>query len=256
MTGRSRARDRSRPSGGEPLGIPQQISGLVSWLDAARGTSGSPVDTWAGRVGPSCTQSTVANRPAAPAAVAALGGQLALAMDSTDRMIASTSIDLSAGWTIGTVLTIDALKNDNGLFRLAPAEASGSGGFCAYVVSAGHIVIANADTSWYKVAAWSIWSPGAFVILLTCAGTEPSLTVDVGTFSGSTITWSSRPLSEITGTFAMPASTGLYLVPGGGWSAEGSFLNGKFADQVVYNRALSAGEITTLKAYWKARFAP
>ena len=256
MTGRSRARDRSRPSGGVPLGIPQQISGLVSWLDAAHGTSGSPVDTWAGRVGPSCTQSTVANRPAAPAAVAALGGQLALAMDATDRMIASTSIDLSAGWTIGTVLTIDALKNENGLFRLAPAEESGSGGFCAYVTSIGHLVIASADTSWYKIAYNSMTSTAAYVVLLTCAGTEPSLTVDVGTISGSTITWSSRALSAITGTFAMPASTGLYLVPGGGWSSAGSFINGKFADQVVYNRALSAGEITTLKAYWKARFAP
>ena len=255
MTGRSRARDRSRPSGGEPLGIPQQISGLVSWLDAAHGTSGSPVDTWAGRVGPSCTQSTVANRPAAPAAVAALGGQLALAMDATDRMIASTSIDLSAGWTIGTVLTIDAIKNENGLFRLAPAEASGSGGFCSYVAS-NHLVIAGSFLNWYKIAYNSIASAGAFVILLTCAGTEPSLTVDVGTISGSTITWSSRALTAIEGTFAMPASTGLYLVPGGGWSSESSFINGKFADQVVYNRALSAGEITTLKAYWKARFAP
>ena len=256
MTGRSRARDRSRPSGGVPLGIPQQISGLVSWLDAAHGTSGSPVDTWAGRVGPSCTQSTVANRPAAPAAVAALGGQVALAMDATDRMIASTSIDLSAGWTIGTVLTIDALKDENGLFRLAPAEESGSGGFCAYVTSAGHLVIASADTSWYKIAYNSIASAGAFVILLTCAGTEPSLTVDVGMISGSTITWSSRLLTAISGAFAMPAASGLYLVPGGGWSSASSFLNGKFADQVVYNRVLSAGEITTLKAYWKARFAP
>jgi hypothetical protein len=177
-------------------------------------------------------------------------------MDATDRMIASTSIDLSAGWTIGTVLTIDALKNENGLFRLAPAETSGAGGFCAYITNAGHLVIASADTSWYKIAYNSMTSTAAYVTLLTCAGTEPSLTVDVGTISGSTITWSSRALTAITGTFAMPASTGLYLVPGGGWSSAASFLNGKFADQVVYNRALSAGEITTLKAYWKARFAP
>jgi len=251
-----RSRARLHKSDGAPLGIPQQISGLVSWLDAARGTSGSPVSAWTGRVGPSCTQGTVANQPAAPAVVAALGGQVALAMDATDRMIASTSIDLSAGWTIGTVLTIDALKNENGLFRLAPAEASGSGGFCAYLTNAGHLVIASADTSWYKIAYNSMTSTAAYVMLLTCAGTEPSLTVDVGTISGSTITWSSRALTAITGTFAMPAASGLYLVPGGGWSSATSFLNGKFADQVVYNRALSAGEITTLKGYWKARFAP
>lgn len=256
MTGRSRGRDRSRPSGGVPLDIPQQISGLVSWLDAARGTSGSPVSAWTGRVGPSCTQGTVANRPAAPAADSALGGQLALTLDATDRMIASTATNISSAYTLVLVQSITTAKNENGIFRLAPAEASGSGGLCLYVTSAGHLVIASADTSWYKISYSSMVATTGYAVIVTCDGTEPGLTLEVGTISGSTITWSSRTLTAITGTFAMPAASGLYLVPGGGWSSSASFLSGKLSQQMVYNRVFSAADTTLMKAYLKARFAP
>lgn len=217
------------------------------------------MSAWAARGGTAtATQGTGANQPAAPAADSSLGGQLALACDGTDRLISSTALDLSSAWTVVSVFSYAARKDEQGIFRLAGTEASGGGGLCAYVTNPGHFVVANADTSWYRVAfnAFVTPSSGGFVVLLTCSGTSASITFERGVISGSTLTWNSPVISAITGTFAMPASSGLYLVPGGSWSSAEGFLNGKLGLVGATGRVITASETTTLKAYLKARFAP
>lgn len=229
------------------------------WFDAATVPTGSPVSAWTARGGTAtATQGTGANQPAAPAADSSLGGQLAIACDGTDRLISSTALDLSSAWTIVSVFSYAARKDEQGLFRLATTEASGGGGLCAYVTSLGHFAIASADTSWYRIAfnAFATPSSGGFVALLTCSGTSGSITFERGVISGSALTWNSPTISAITGTFAMPASSGLYLVPGGSWSSGTGFLSGKLGLVGATGRVITAGETTQLKAYLKARFAP
>lgn len=254
MTGRSRARDRSRPSGGALAWTPWSALG-GQWFDATDGTSGSPVSAWTARGATAvATQGTVANQPAAPVTNASLGDELASAFDGADRLVSSTALDLSAAWTICAVLSTAALKNEHGVFRLAASESTGGGGVCCYAVLDGRLVIASADTSWYRICTPGIVT-GGVVVLAKCAGTSESISVEVGAISGGTIAWTAQTLGALSGTFAMPAASGQYLVLGGGWSLWTSFLSGNLGLIGAAGRDIDAAETASLKGYLAGRFA-
>lgn len=225
------------------------------WWDAAEGMLGSPVSAWTARLSTAtATQGTVANQPAAPVANASIGDELASAFDGADRLVSSTALNLSAAWTICAVFSIAAPKNEHGIFRLAASESTGGGGLCCYSVFDGRMAIGSADTSWYRVCTPGI-ATGGVVVLAKCAGTSGSISVETGAISGGTIAWTTQTLDVLIGTFTMPAASGQYLVPGGGWSSPTSFLSGNLGLIGAVGRDIDAAETASLKSYLAGRFA-
>lgn len=260
MTGRSRARDRSRPSGGAQAWTPwAQLGG--QWFDGAGTTTGSPVSAWSASGSSAvAVQATGANQPAAPAVNANLGGELALAFDGTDIVVSNTAIDLSAGWTIVSVLRTGTLRNWVGLARVSTGEATGAAGADGVVLYAdvsGGLVIGSPDAgAWYRLASGGTLAGNtSYALIATCSGTGASVTIERGVISGGSISWSTVTLGATVGTFAMPAATGRYLQPGGGWTNAGARLVGDLAQQGAIGRVITAGELSALKSYLQARFA-
>lgn len=236
---------------------PLRATSPLLWLRADSGVTGSPVSAWASRIvgGGSVTQSTGVNQPGAPAACSRLKNQLALVHDSTDRLFGDTDVNLSSAWTFFSAFDVDALKNEHGLFRVAASESSGGGGICIYAVSDGRLVVASANTSWYRVATSGITANTAHVILASCDGTSGGIVIEVGTIGGGSITWSTLSLGALSGTFAMPAASGDRLVCGGGWSSAGSFFAGRRAEDALWSRVLSAAEKSLVREYAATRYA-
>ena len=237
------------------VGAPSLLSLAPARLWDADSAPTGTVSSWASRAGSSiATQGTPANQPAAPAACTRLRNRLAVPFDGTDRLLDGSDLNCSAAWTALRVFDLDALKNEHGILRLASSEITGGGGVCAYVTSAGHLVIASADTSWYRIAYDSMVASTAYAVLASCDGTEPGLTLEVGTIGSGTITWSTRTLTAISGTFAMPAATGQRVVLGGGWSSAGSLLAGRSAVEAWWTRVLTTAEKSAAKAIIKREY--
>lgn len=260
MTGRSRARDRSRPSGGAPLWTPWAALG-GQWFDGAGGTTGSPVSAWnASGSSAVATQGTGANQPAAPAVNANLGNELSLAFDGTDILVSNTGVDLSAGWTLVSVFRTGTLRAWVGVIRVSIGETTGTtgaDGLCIYGDAAGGLVIGSPDaSSWFRLASGgTLVANTSHAFIATCSGSSASIAIERGVISGGSISWSTVTLSALTGSFAMPSASGRYLQPGGGWNSAGARLVGDLAQQGAIGRVITAGELATLKSYLAARFA-
>lgn len=259
MTGRSRARDRSRPSGGAPLWTPWANLG-GQWFDGAGTTAGSPVSSWAARAPSTATalQATGANQPSAPAAVASLKNQLALGFDGTsDIMVSDTAIALPT-FTMCTVVRLGTLKNYVGLFRLAPTETTGAAGsWCLYSKADGSLEYGSGSLSWFRTSSSTgvLASSTAYALIMTSDGTSGGTVLQRGTISGGSISWSTVAFGAVSGSFAAPSGTN-YLQPGGSFNtAATSRLVGDLALYGAVGRVISAGEEASLKSYLQSRFA-
>lgn len=259
MTGRSRARDRSRPSGVRATVAAWTISDIspLLWVRADQGVTGSPVSAWASIVagGGSLTQGTVASQPAAATACARLNNHLALTYDGGDRLYGNAALDLSAAWTFFSAFDVGALKNEHSVLRVADTELSGTpGGLCIYAVLDGRLVVGNVATTWTRVCTSGLTANTAHVLLASCDGTSGGITIELGVIGGGSIAWTTLTLGALSGSFAMPASTGQKFCSGAGWSSASSLFIGQIADQAIWGRVLSAGEKSSLKTY-AARYA-
>ena len=105
MTGRSRARDRSRPSGAAPAWTPARLSNLAAWFRADLGVTGSSVSAWADQSGNGrhLAQGTGSAQPTYSASDAAYGGRPVLTFDGGDYFDALASWGLSQPVTIYVV---------------------------------------------------------------------------------------------------------------------------------------------------------
>lgn len=259
MTGRSRARDRSRPSGGAPLWTPWANLG-GQWFDGAGTTAGSPVSSWAARAPSTATalQATGANQPSAPAAVASLKNQLALGFDGTsDIMVSDTAIALPT-FTFATVIKTGTLKNYTGLLRVAPTETTGGvGSWCVYSKADGMIEYGNGTLTWFRTSSSTgvLASSTAYALIMTSDGTSGGTVLQRGTISGGSISWSTIAFGAVSGSFAAPSGTN-YLQPGGSFNAAAtSRFVGDLALYGAVGRVISAGEEASLKSYLQSRFA-
>src|SRR5574343_686239 len=163
------------------------------WFVADGGASGSPVSSWAARgSNATATQGTAANRPSAPAANAGLGNKLALGFDGTDTLVSDTALDLSAAWTLVSVVRLGTLRNWVGLARVSTGEATGAAGADGVVLYAdvsGGLVIGSPDAgTWYRLASGSTLASGtSYALIATCSGTGASVTIERGVISGGSI---------------------------------------------------------------------
>lgn len=228
-------------------------------FDAAIGTTGSPVSAWTARnATATATQGTGANQPAAPAVVASLGGELAMAFDGTsDILVSGTAIALPT-FSFATVVKLGTLKNYTGLFRLAPTETTGgAGSWCVYTKANGSIEYGDCGLGWFRSSSLTglVASGVSYAILLTCDGTSGGTVLQIGTISGGTITWATAAFGAVSGTFAAPSGTN-YLQPGGSFNTAGtSRLVGDLAYYHARAGVLTASEEAALKSYLAGRFA-
>lgn len=122
MSGRSRARDRSRPSGGAPQAwTPAKLADLGGWYFASAGdvTIGTGVSAWTDRAaGRTVTQATGTRQPAYTASHAAFGGIPALTFDGGDWLDAATGYG-------GTARTIYLIAQHSAATQFAIDTASG-----------------------------------------------------------------------------------------------------------------------------------
>lgn len=115
MTGRSRARDRSRPSGGA-LWLPTKLPNLAAWYRGDMGITlnGGTVSAWADQSGNGrhLTQGTAAQQPTYVAASASYNQRPALTFDGGDWLDAASAI----GGTTGTVYLVGQDGNVDAYF--------------------------------------------------------------------------------------------------------------------------------------------
>lgn len=254
----NRSRSRARPSGVAQAWTPWAALG-GQWFDAASGTTGSPVSAWQTRGGTAtATQGTVTDQPAAPAAVAALGGELALAYDGTSDILVSGTALVLPTFTFCTVFRTGTLKNYMGLFRLAPTETTGgAGSWCLYAKSSGALEYGDCGLGWYRSSPLTglVSSATAHALIVTCDGTSGGTIVQVGTISGGSVSWTTAAFGAVSGSFAAPSGTN-YLQPGGSYNtAATSRFVGDLALYGARAGVITTGEETQLKSYIAGRFA-
>ena len=158
MTGRSRARDRSRPSGGAPLWTPARLSPLAWWrADSGVTLAGSKVAAWSssGSLGVTLTQSTDAIRPIYTAS-GARGGRPCVEATSAGQVLTATSVTLPREigiWVVtGTVTTYGILLSHyDGGARRHYVYTTGSAAY--YVANSAGTFFARTAVPWTPAAS-------------------------------------------------------------------------------------------------------
>lgn len=189
MTGRSRARDRSRPSGGAPLWTPAQLA-PYAWYRGDLGITlvGGKVAAWADQSGNGyhLSQSSDPLRPAYDATVASRGNCPAVRTDGTTYLTGSATLPRELSWVVafGSVGPGYAFAHSNGSIEYHYTFSSGP---------ATHFVRNTAGTSYYRTvntqpvfvantnlivtydgAAISTRRSGASVAMTSAIGTPPA----------------------------------------------------------------------------------
>lgn len=235
MTGRSRARDRSRPSGGTPAWTPKRLANLAAWFRADLGVTGSSVSAWADQSGNGrhVTQGTGSAQPTFVSSVAGLGGRPALSFDGGDRLVSSAfdlSNTLSLFFVLGSV-TARGMIAEHGLGTHWYAYSTGN----AAVFFLSHNTTQNPVTTWAQAnqQGAAIYDRSAAPVI---RGNRALLT--------PTATSGSPPVAgNVNAALAIGART------------DGSLAhNGQIAEIVIYDRALNATEIAQVEAYLFNRY--
>ena len=237
MTGRSRARDRSRPSGGSPPWTSARLSSLAFWYRADLGitlSGGSSVSAWADQSGNGrhVTQGTGAAQPTLTTN-ATLGGRSVLSFDGGDRLVSSAfdlSNTLSLFFVLGSV-TSRGMIAEHGLGTHWYAYSTGN----AAVFFLSHNTTQSPVTTWAQAN-----QQGAVIYDRSAApvirGNRAVLT--------PTATSGSPPVAgNVNAALAIGART------------DGSLPhNGQIAEVIGYNRAVDAAEIALVEAYLLRRY--
>lgn len=186
MTGRSRARDRSRPAGGAPQRwTPARLADLGAWYLASAGdvTIGTGVSAWTDRAaGRTVTQATGTRQPAYTASHAAFGGIPALTFDGGDWL------DAGSGYG-GTARTIYLIQQHDASTQFALDTASGVRAGVVYASSGADVIdngasvaIPGAFTSASIICATINATSGAGVIYRNSTTATASGTVSTNAF--------------------------------------------------------------------------
>ncbi len=234
MTGRSRARDRSRPSGGGARWTPASISGLRLWLRPSVGVTrpGGFVSAWADQSGNgnSLLQSSAVSQPAyseSPAAVDFDG--------TNDRMTgASIASYFTTSWTMLGVIELDGLAASAPNPRRDAAVFHDTNGYAALTLRS------NAGTPQcgsYRLTTGAVYTTmqGTGVKQVVSASYDHStgtLLVQAGLNTPQTLV--GTPDNTQAGTGAIGGFGAMFF--------GSAYFNGRMFDVCVWNRSLSTDE--------------
>jgi hypothetical protein len=236
MTGRSRARDRSRPSGGAPPWTPARLSSLAAWYRADLGVTlnGGNVSAWADQSGNGrhSAQGTAANQPALVTSDAAYNNRSTLSFDGGDWL------DALAAWTLTQPVTIyvvgqTGLSADYKTFVDAYAGAR-------------MIVRADGSEALSMFAGTGNIEPGASVASASIVCSVFNGASSAGYVSNVSSSVTGNPGSGGLGTPRIGAApTGIYPLASGG----------KIAELVFVSAAHDATQRAQLFSYFSRRYA-
>lgn len=243
MSRRSVRQNRRAGSAPAALALPSSVAGLVLWLEADLGVTGSnPVTAWADQSGAGNNAAPLVSGPILAASGGPMGGP-ALTFNGTD----STSIEnraaslgnAASGQTIFAVFQATSVAAQQIPFMTANSAGPAGGYALSYnafanaerdVLVVGNAYVADANNS--ATTNWEAWT-----VVGSSAGNAQSLRVNGA--------------QRTTGSVAV-ANQGGYKVGGYGGAL---FFAGSFWAVLVYDRQLSAGEIAIVEAYIRAKTA-
>lgn len=234
---------------------PDSVSNLELWLkaDTLSGNDGDAVTTWTksgGTSGVSPTQGTAGNRPLLKKGVNGINNLAVVRFDGTDDYLLGTHDAGSTGWTLFVVgRTGAALSSYGGL-----------------VASGGNAGYDNRTTG-----IWWHFAYGSAVDTFGAGWAGATGAVALGNVTGAAINttfrfrykydkvnWSiSGPNSGTPADTSFPTATFQTYLGAGGTSGGGAVqnaFNGDLGEILIYSRALTAGEITSIDAYLLARW--
>lgn len=244
-----------------PTFSPASLTGLTLWLDAQNAASihltSGKVSQWDDQSGHAnnATEPTAAARPSPGTGINGHPTVDFLKANNTQMTLAVnwSSLVTAAAWTIvaewlytgtdnvsgGDSRTMPSLITDgNGL--PSPAVASGAGLNGAGIVSAQGFSFDGAGTNRVTSSTGSSTSPHSSTVQLDGAG---HLTAALDSAGANSVN---------VGTTVLDATP--VLIGGNNQSTSGSW-NGSIGEILVYNRALTAGEIAQVQSYLLAKWS-
>ena len=241
--------------------IPARVGGLKLWLDAASPQSlytdsarttlvaanNDPVGAWSDISGNGyhATQATSSKRPLYK--TSGLNGTPCLQFDGTDDSMSTPSIDMSST-QVCTVFIVANIANNSAYFlEFSPSTNSNAGAFLLYTFADYAITFINgnvgtAEHRVYNTGTLSTAHAFRSEIDFSKVSSEPTTYRDGTTETGV------RPTDGNNS-----GNLGNYSLYIGGRNNASNFLNGTISDILLYNRALTAGEKSTIQAYLKAK---
>lgn len=233
MTGRSRARDRSRPSGGAPLWTPLQFV-PTAWLRADMGVTlaTGAVAAWADQSGNArnFSQGTAPNRLSFTASDAAFGNQSVIVGTGSGWLDATSAWNLSQPSTVLVVGTSGTYGDWRTFFDCSAGARS------AVRIRPDDRLASYAGTA--NIASGSVASASSFAVVLNGASSVHYLNSISSSGAGN-------PGTVGIGTPMIGAGpAGIYLMQS----------VSKLAELVVVNRVLTATEIRQWFTYTRARY--
>ena len=233
MTGRSRARDRSRPSGGAPLWTPSQLA-PTAWLRADMGVTlvTSAVAAWADQSGnaKNFSQGTAPNRMSFTASDAAFGNQPVIVGTG------SGWLDATSAWNLSQPSTVLIVGTSGTFFDWRTFFDCSAGWRSAVRADPSNVLASYAGTA--NITSSSVASPSSFAVVLNGASSVHYLNNVSSSGAGD-------PGTVGIGTPTIGAG------PAGIYPTQSV---SKIAELVVVNRALTATEIRQWFTYTRARY--
>lgn len=232
MTGRSRARDRSRPSGGA-IWLPSQLA-PTAWLRADMGVTlaTSAVAAWADQSGnaKNFSQGTAPNRMSFTASDAAFGSQPVVVGTGSGWLDATSAWNLSQPSTVLIVGTSGVFANWTTFFDCS------AGARTAVRADPSNVLAVYAGTA--NVTSGSVASPSSFAAVINGASSVHYLNSVSSSGAGD------------------PGSVGIGTpMIGAGPAAVFPMQSvSKIAELVVVNRVLTAAELRRWFTYTRARY--
>lgn len=229
--------------------VPATVAGLAAWYDADHAASftygtGTQVATWRDRsgYGHHLTQPTASARPTRDDTV---GPRTAVRFNGSSQWLSTPALPLGE-MTVFAVVDVRNAPGNSAIIYEHSVTTNSNDGFYLFTNDNASAAVRRYPSGTATTALRRInpnWAhvPGAQVTALRYGGTQASLT----TFLNSRNTGVGRaPGTQNPG--ATVVTQPLFVGARAGTSA---FVNGAYAELLVYNRALSDAEVATVNAY-------
>jgi len=223
---------------------PKRLAGLSAWYDATVASSVTLVSDYVSQwsdlsgAGHHLTQSVEADRPA----LGTISGKTAIDLDGSNDYLSNA--DAPSGWEFGTIFCVHERDGGANQNVYAVRSSLNNNMYCSVNSAAAEYRSGGGAGGTGGLRSTGVVTNGTPRLLTQTADNSSvyDLRLDAATATGTT----SGFLTNVAGTYlGCRNSSSLGL---------GLFFNGKVGEFIVYNRVLSASEITKVEQYLAAKW--